>query len=206
MVGSKLNLQFLPVVRMLYCCGPRFRPDRPKLRRGYLHTVGTDRRYWAGISGLLIMHPRRHVRMFRTESGYIAVYWSSWTKRFRHNWHPMSVWIPESRLPDVLLFRWMQSGNLVWRIGCQRIGYLYTIFIFDCCRHFVEDVYILFWTHNRRAGNRRIFHWPRTVPCSSCSWWCQKNELAFVCMRACTAVLLPVWFHSFHNGWEPRSA
>ena len=111
-VGSKLNLQFLPVVRMLYCCGPRFRPDRPKLRRGYLHTVGTDRRYWAGISGLLIMHPRRHVRMFRTESGYIAVYWSSWTKRFRHNWHPMSVWIPESRLPDVLLFRWMQSGNL----------------------------------------------------------------------------------------------
>ena len=116
----------------------------------------------------------------------------------------MSVWIPESRLPDVLLFRWMQSGNLRMenRLSTNRllVHHFYIWLLPPFCRRCLHP----FWTHNRRAGNRRTFHWPRTVPCSSCSWWCQKRTC--ICLYAgMYGSFLPVWFHSFHNGWEPQA-
>ena len=147
------------------------------------------------------MHPRRHVRMSRTESGYIAAYWNSWIKRFRHNWHPMSVWIPGSKLPCGLLFRWTQSGNLRMenRLSMNRllVHHFYIWLLPPSCRRCLHP----FWTHNHRADNRRIFHWPHTISCSSCFWWCQRR-ICICRYEGMYGSFLPVWFHFSHNGWD----
>ena len=80
--------------------------------------------------------------------------------------------------------------TFVWRIGCQRIGYLYTIFIFDCCRHFVEDVYILF-EHTTVAQVTVVLFIGHVQFHVVLVLGDVKKELAFVCMRACTAVFCP---------------